>query len=158
MTSGLICVPGEAPYCSLEFSPCLSTHLSNNNKKFVDYNQRALPSTDIPVPLTQLIAEPPASHLATSAKLVISELDAPASNKLLLPCYPVSIIMRGFLFVFSSESFFFYMYLVIFFGLHPQQLPSLVTVVASTNRSFPLVAPLSFRLRRCDRPPDKVDF
>ena len=45
---------GEAHYRSLEFSPFLSTHLGSNNKKFVNYKQRALPSTDIPVPLTSL--------------------------------------------------------------------------------------------------------
>ena len=49
-------------YRSLEFSPFLSTHLrSNNSKKFVNYKQRALLSTDTPVPLTsyQVYISPP---------------------------------------------------------------------------------------------------
>ena len=37
---------------SLEFTLFLSTHyLRSSNKKFVNYKQRALPGTDIPVPL-----------------------------------------------------------------------------------------------------------
>ena len=46
---GRVVVPGEAHYRSLEFSPFLSTRSRSNNKNFVNYKQRALPSTDIPV-------------------------------------------------------------------------------------------------------------
>ena len=66
-TSGLSCVPGGAHCRSLEFSPFLSTHFrSNNSKKFVNCKQRALLSTDIPVPLTSYqgyISVPPSSHV-----------------------------------------------------------------------------------------------
>ena len=46
--------PRRCPPYSLEFSPFLSTHLRSNTKKFVNYKQRALPRTDVPVPLTSL--------------------------------------------------------------------------------------------------------
>ena len=103
----------------------------------------------------QLISVLHSSHLGTSARLVTREIDVPALNRPLLPGYPVSIIMRRFP-ILSSESIVFLP--VQFFVQCPQQLPSLDTAVASTNRSFPLVAPLSFLFRRCDRPPHKVDF
>ena len=55
LTSGLSCVPGDAHYGSLGFSPFLSTYLKKSkNKKFANYKQRALPSsTDIPVALAR---------------------------------------------------------------------------------------------------------
>ena len=46
--------PRRCPPYSLEFSPFLSTHLRSINKKLVNCKQRALPITDIPVPLTSL--------------------------------------------------------------------------------------------------------
>ena len=52
--SGLSCVPGDALLTHASSPPFLSTHLRSNKKKFVNYKQRALPNTDIPVPLSRL--------------------------------------------------------------------------------------------------------
>ena len=59
-TSGLSCVPDDALLTHSSYPPFLSTQSRSNihyHKNFVSYKQRALPSTDIPVPLTyQLIS------------------------------------------------------------------------------------------------------
>ena len=108
-------------FLSLSFS----THLWSNKKRIVNYKQRARSSIDIPVPFTSLYFGSFSSHLASSTGLVAAELSAPPT----LPdsCHPESIIMRGFLFL-SLESILSLH--VVIFGLHPQQHPGLVTVVA----------------------------
>ena len=101
---------GEAHYRSLKFSPSLSTHLRSNNKMFVNYKQRALPSTDIPAPLTSLLCRCPPLHIWQRQQdwppLSWTHLTQASSTLLPDTCHSVSIIMRGFLFL-SSESICF---------------------------------------------------
>ena len=61
--SGLSCIPDDALLTHSSSSPFLSTHLRSNNKKFVNDKQHALPSTDIPVPLTSLYIGAPHLHI-----------------------------------------------------------------------------------------------